>query len=72
VLLQGFDPHKSRVVADVGPLMASANVDTNAPKTSPGCMAFPGDSDCVPVMDALGLPYGDRTAPGPQRLFSLR
>jgi len=72
VVLNGFDPQRSRVVADVGPLMALANVDTNAPKTSPGCMSFPGDADCPPVMGALGLPYGGTPAPGPQKMFSLR
>ena len=53
-------------------MLAEANVDVNAPKTSPGCMSFPNDADCPPVMSALGLPYGDRTVPGPQRLFRVR
>jgi len=67
-----FDAATQTLVADIGEVLAAADVDVNAPKTSPGCMSFPGDADCPPVMSALGLPYGDRTAPGPQRLFTVR
>lgn len=67
-----FDPTRQVVVADVGAVLAGANVDVNAPNTSPGCMSFPNDADCPPVMGALGLAYGGAAAPGPQRLFSAR
>ncbi len=67
-----FDATTQTIVADIGDVLAEANVDVNAPKTSPGCMSFPNDADCPPVMSALGLPYGDRTVPGPQRLFRVR
>lgn len=67
-----FDAATQTIVADIGDVLASANVDENAPKTSPGCMSFPNDADCPPIMAALGLPYGDRTDPGPQRLFKVR
>lgn len=72
VALDRFDPAKQTVLADIGAVLAGANVDVNAPKTSPGCMSFPGDADCPPVMGALGLAYGGMAAPGPQRLFSVR
>ena len=67
-----FDAATQVVVADIAAVLAGANVDVNAPGTSPGCMSFPGDADCPPVMGALGLAYGGRAAPGPQRLFTVR
>ncbi|MFG5409441.1 MbnP family copper-binding protein [Piscinibacter sakaiensis] len=72
VAFEQFDPAKQTVVADIGAVLAGANVDVNAPGTSPGCMSFPGDADCPPVMGALGLAYGGAAARGPQRLFSAR
>lgn len=67
-----FDAAAQTVVADIGAVLAGANVDVNAPNTSPGCMSFLNDADCPPVMGALGLAYGGVAAPGPQRLFSAR
>ena len=72
VAFERFDATKQTVIADIGAVLAAANVDVNAPNTSPGCMSFPGDADCQPVMGALGLAYGGAAAPGPQRLFSIR
>jgi uncharacterized repeat protein (TIGR04052 family) len=72
VTFERFDATKQTVIADIGAVLAAANVDVNAPNTSPGCMSFPGDADCPPVMGALGLAYGGAAAPGPQRLFSIR
>ncbi len=72
VAFERFDVATQTVVADMGAVLAGANVDVNAPKTSPGCMSFPNDADCPPVMGALGLPYGGQAAPGPQRLFTRR
>jgi uncharacterized repeat protein (TIGR04052 family) len=72
VAFDRFDVATHTVVADMGAVLAGANVDVNAPKTSPGCMSFPNDADCPPVMGALGLPYGGQAAPGPQRLFTRR
>lgn len=72
VSFERFDTTRQSVVADIGALLAGANVDVNAPNTSPGCMSFPGDADCPPVMGALGLAYGGSPAPGPQRFFSVR
>jgi uncharacterized repeat protein (TIGR04052 family) len=72
VEFRNFDPAKSTIVADMGRVLKSANVDVNAPKTSPGCMSFPGDADCPPVMGALGLAYDGQPAPGAQQLFAVR
>jgi uncharacterized repeat protein (TIGR04052 family) len=72
VAFERFDAAQHTVVADIGALLAGANVDINTPGTSPGCMSFPGDADCPAVMAALGLAYGGAAAPGPQRLFTRR
>ena len=66
-----FDVNKHVVVADIGPVLAKANVDINTPGTSPGCMSFLGDADCVAIMPALGLPYMDHQA-GKQQFFSVK
>lgn len=67
-----FDPVKSMVLVDIGAVLANANVTVNARRTSPGCMSFEKDADCVPVMNALGLPYDGRPATGVQKLFSVQ
>ncbi|HRK39286.1 MAG TPA: metallo-mystery pair system four-Cys motif protein [Burkholderiaceae bacterium] len=72
VEFKNFDPAKGTIVADIGRVLAGANLDVNAPQTSPGCMSFPKDADCPPVMGALGLAYDGTPAPGAQRLFSMR
>ena len=72
VRFDGFDLRKNTVVADMGAVLAQANVDVNAKGTSPGCMSFPKDGDCPPVMQALGLAYEGMAAAGPQRLLSKR
>jgi uncharacterized repeat protein (TIGR04052 family) len=72
VRLDGFDLRTHTVVADMGAVLAQANVDTNAQGTSPGCMSFPKDGDCPPVMHALGLSYDGVAPKGPQRFLSKR
>jgi uncharacterized repeat protein (TIGR04052 family) len=72
VRLNPFDLAKNTVVVDMGAVLAQANVDVNAKGTSPGCMSFPKDADCTPVMNALGLAYDGVAAAGAQRLLSLR
>lgn len=71
IRLDGFDAATSTVVIDPAPVLAATDLLVNAPETSPGCMSFPGDGDCVPVMARLGLPYMDAPA-GPQTLVSMR
>jgi uncharacterized repeat protein (TIGR04052 family) len=72
VRLNQFDLAKNTVVVDMGAVLAQANVDVNAKGTSPGCMSFPKDGDCPPVMNALGLAYDGVPASGAQRLLSQR
>jgi uncharacterized repeat protein (TIGR04052 family) len=67
-----FDVARGTVVADMGAVLGAANVDVNAAGTSPGCMSFPRDGDCPPVMGALGLAYDGIAAPGPQRFLTAR
>jgi uncharacterized repeat protein (TIGR04052 family) len=68
-----FDPSKQTIVADVASILKGANVDVNAPGTSPGCMSFAKDADCPPVMAALGLAYDGTPAPAAgQQLFTVR
>lgn len=69
VRLDQFDVAKSTIVADMGAVLAQANVDVNAPGSAAGCMSAPDDADCPPVMSALGL--NNVTATG-QRFLSKR
>lgn len=71
VELTPFDVSKNVVIADIAPILAGSDVDTNTGGTSPGCMSFLGDADCVPVMQALGLPYMEHKA-NPQQLFKVK
>jgi hypothetical protein len=72
VTFDKFDPGKNVIVADLGALLAGANVDHNTPDTSPGCMSFPKDADCPAVMGALGLPYDGLAPASGQRFFSMK
>jgi uncharacterized repeat protein (TIGR04052 family) len=72
VEFRSFDVARNTVVLDIGRVLAGANVDVNAANTSPGCMSFPKDADCPPVMGALGLAYDGVAAPGAQQLFGMR
>lgn len=71
VRLDGFDPASNTVVIDPAPVLAGADLTVNAPETSPGCMSFLKDADCMTVMGKLGLPYMDLPA-GTQLLVSMR
>ncbi len=68
VRFDSFDPSKDIVIADIGAVLANANVDVNTPKTAAGCMSFPNDPDCPPIMKAFGLPY-DGQPGGVQQFF---
>lgn len=71
LLFTAFDPASNVVVIDPAPVVAGADLRANAPDTSPGCMSFPGDADCLTVMQNLGMPYGDVPA-APQQLVKVR
>jgi uncharacterized repeat protein (TIGR04052 family) len=62
VTLPEFDVAKDVVVFDLGRLLAHSDLTTNAPNTAPGCMSGDGDPDCAPIMEALGLAYGNAPA----------
>lgn len=50
-----FDHATNVIVADMGAVLAQANVDVNAPGSAAGCMSAPDDADCPPIMKALGV-----------------
>jgi hypothetical protein len=56
----------------MGRVLVGTNVDVNAPKTSPGCMSFPNDPDCPPIMNAMGLPYEGKAPSGTQQFIMKR
>ncbi len=68
VTLTEFDTTKDVVVFDLGKLLAHSDLSANSPETSPGCMSFEGDPDCIPIMEALGIPY-DGAPAKPQVVF---
>jgi uncharacterized repeat protein (TIGR04052 family) len=75
IVLDGFDPVASEIVVDAGAIFAGVDVDRkpdNVTDTLPGCMAFPGDPECGPMLESFGLTYlGDQPAAA-QRVFSVR
>lgn len=71
-IVANFDVNKNQVVVDIGKVLTGANVDVNAPKTSPGCMSFPNDPDCPAIMNAMGLAYDGKAPAGPQQFISKR
>lgn len=65
ITLDGFDPSKQAIVADLATLFSGTDLSKEVE-----CMSGPGVADCLPLFERLGLPYG--TAPaGPQRLFFI-
>jgi len=71
VSFDGFDPAKQTLVIDPAPVVAEADMRSNTPQTSPGCMSFLNDPDCDTVMTKLGLPFKDIAA-GEQQLIAVR
>jgi uncharacterized repeat protein (TIGR04052 family) len=70
VELKDFDWKKNKVVLDVAKVLKATNLEVNTTGTSPGCMSFPKDPDCVSVMNLLGLKYDGVAAQSAQLLFS--
>lgn len=60
--LTGFTLGTSKIVADIGPVLANADVKVNTPQTAPGCMSFPGDAECNSIFPQLGLAYEGNAA----------
>jgi len=72
VILTGFNPSHSVIVADIAALLSDSNLDVNDPGTPPGCQADPDDTDCGPVLPNLGVNFADgSSSPGTQKFFSL-
>ena len=71
VELDTFAPESDTVIADLAALVDGASLDENQPETPVGCMAGPSDSDCAPLFDNLGLPFGGSEPSGPQTFFSV-
>lgn len=69
--LEVFDPDTDVILADFEALVDGAALDENQPETPVGCMAGPTDSDCAPLFDNLGLPFGGEDPTGPQVFFSV-
>jgi uncharacterized repeat protein (TIGR04052 family) len=70
VEFDAFDAANDVLVADIAALVDGAPLDENAEGTPAGCMAAPDDSDCGPIFDNLGLPFGGST-PDAQQFFSI-
>jgi uncharacterized repeat protein (TIGR04052 family) len=71
VTLTGFEPETSAVVMDLAALLSGSNLDTNVPMTAPGCMSGATDTDCSPIFERLGLPFGTAATPAVQTVFRL-
>ena len=54
VRLDGYDPAKSVIVADIASLLADVNLSESTPQPA-GCMSGPDDPDCANLMPAFGL-----------------
>lgn len=62
IALERFDPARDVVVADLGALFATSDLDVNG-GGAPGCQADESDPDCAPIFEAIGL------GPGTQSFF---
>ena len=71
VLLSGFNPDHSVVVADLKALLSQNNIDSNAADTDPGCMSSPLDADCGPLFNSFGLAFPAGTPIAGQRFFRV-
>lgn len=69
-----FDPDDAEartVVFDLERLFVGSNLDVNAPGTAEGCMSTPGDDECAPLFQRVGLPF-DGVAGDPERQTFVR
>lgn len=71
VSLPAFDFKTSTVIIDPAPVVAGANLTTNVPDTSAGCMSSPKDPDCNTVLPRLGQAFNEFAAE-PQQLVTMR
>jgi len=66
-----FDAGTDVIKADLAALVDGAALDVNQPETPVGCMAGPTDSDCAPLFNNLGLPFGGDDPSSPHTFFSV-
>jgi uncharacterized repeat protein (TIGR04052 family) len=67
VRLEGFNPSKDAVVADLAALLQDSNVDQGG-KMMSGCMSGPSTAACGPLFSNLGLPFPNQSVK-PQAFF---
>jgi uncharacterized repeat protein (TIGR04052 family) len=71
VVLDGFDPAKSKIVVDYAAVVAGSDLSKNA-GDAPGCMSGPTDPECDAIFQRLGLSVKDTsTHPDQQKLFAV-
>jgi len=63
-----FDIANDVVLADLGALLRSTDIDANQPTTAAGCMSSQDDGDCAGIFASLGLPFAGKPA-GEQSFF---
>lgn len=75
IKLDGFDPDADAIAVDAAAILAGVDVE-RAPDgmtdNIPGCMAFPGDPECPPMMAPLGLQFESDAPAGAQTVFSVQ
>jgi uncharacterized repeat protein (TIGR04052 family) len=71
IALDGFDPEEATIAVDLAAILDDSNLDEDAGGPG-GCMSGLDDPECGPIFHALGLPFGDAPAEGPQRLFAVQ
>jgi uncharacterized repeat protein (TIGR04052 family) len=70
--LTDFDPATDTIIADLAALFADSDLEVNHPDTPPGCMSDPGDSDCGPLLQNLGVNFANGLPdPSRQRFFRV-
>lgn len=69
ITLSDYAPKTSTIVLDVAKLLEGSDLDVNQ-TGAPGCMSGATDTDCAPIFERLGLPFGGAAATT-QTAFSI-
>lgn len=69
ITLNNYAPKTSTIVFDVAKVLAGSDLDVNQ-AGAPGCMSGATDTDCAPIFERLGLPFGTAAATS-QTAFSI-
>lgn len=59
-----FNPKTHTLVMDLGAVLATTDITTNAPQSPSGCMSSEEDNDCVGLFDRLGLTFRGKPSQG--------